>query len=296
MGNIIWDGTDADMDYSAAGNWVGAAAPQAADDVIIPAMSHADATDIEGGLGQSAVALTSFTVETGCYVDIGVVGVVPTYLEIDADTIILEPNGTVRLDIDNSTIVNVLDCKSTSIDGTYGLYFKGTGNTELVVASGCSGKIGIGALEGESAAFTTIRINGGTVILGDTVTMTALVVGGGTVTNSSAVATITVGGGTFTHREGAVTNLYCNGGTTYMNATGTIATIYVRSGATIDFSQDLQTKDVTNAIQMTAGATLRDPYGVVNYGSDLVIALQDCDLNDVTLDLAQDRQFTIAAL
>lgn len=291
---VIWNGAAADNDYDAAGNFTANGPPIINDAVIMPKMAQASTTDITGNLGQSAIALWSFDIDPGCFTNIGVAGIAPTYLEIDADTVTLSPEGLVYLDIDNSTIINVLKCKSvTGTAGAFGLFFKGTGNTELNIGEAASGDISIAALAGESAAFTTIRSNGGRVTIGDTVTMTTLVVGGGTLLNSSAATTITLEGGTCTHEEGAVTNIYCNGGTTYMNAIETIATISVRSGATLDFSKDLQTKTITNPIEASAKCVIRDPNGVV---SNLRIDLNHCKLSDITLEIPSNKRLTIGAV
>lgn len=291
---VIWNGAAADNDYDAGGNFVANGPPIENDAVIIPRMAQAATTDITVNLGQSAVALWSFDIDPGCFTNIGVVGIAPTYLEIDADTVTLSPEGIVRLDIDNATIINVLKCKSvTSPVGSFGLFLRGTGNDQLNIGSGASGDISIAALAGESAAFTVIRSNGGRVTIGDTVTMTTLVVGGGTLLNSSAATTMTVEGGTVTHEEGAVTNMYCNGGTTYMNAVETIGAISARTGATLDFSKDLRAKTITDAIEASAGCVIRDPYGVV---SNMRIDLNHCKLSDITLEIPPNKRITIGAV
>ncbi len=296
MANPIWDGTDADNDYTAATNFVADGAPASTDDVVLPPMAHADGTDIDG-VADTAVLLASFTIMEGCFIDIGTPGIAPTYLRIDTDLLDIDAAGIVCLDVDNCATTIVRDCASDSTEGEYGLYLVGAGsdpwNALLTIASTCSGDVSIASLAGETATFTTINADGGNVTIGSGVTMTTLNVGGGVTVNKAAATTVTVTGGTFTHEVGAVTALNCDGGTTYYNAVETVTTISVKSEGILDFSQDLRAKTVTNPIEVFAGATIIDPHGVV---ASLVLDCNGCTINEINLTSPPNTRWTRAAV
>ncbi|HUT61767.1 MAG TPA: hypothetical protein VNA25_28345, partial [Phycisphaerae bacterium] len=115
--------------------------------------------------------------------------------------------------------------------------------------------------------------------------------GGGTIENNAACATVNNEGATLTHAAGAVTNMYLNGGTTYFNATATTGTIYVRPDATLDFSQDSRTKTISNPIQVSKGAVVRDPNGVV---TNLRLYYVNCRPEDVTFQGPPNKTATWA--
>ena len=292
----IWDGTSTDMSLATAGNYVSAAVPETGDSLVIPAMAHVANTDIEVALTTLAsVLLTAFTIKRGCYVDIGVPGIVPTYMDIDADNIYLDPEGTVYLDIDNSTTINVVDCKTTTTIGAYGLYLKGNAsNAALNVASTNTGKIGVAVYASETMTITDTRIDTGTVVFGGGVTHTNLYVNGGVVTTEATATTTitTVTGGTLYIQAGTHSALTCNGGITHFN-NGTITAVTIRDGATLDMSQDGRTKTITDAINVSAGATFNDPNGTI---ATPIFHLENCTLADVTIVLPKNKQITIGTI
>jgi hypothetical protein len=85
MATKLWVGTDSgnEGDYSTAANWSPSGVPVATDDVILANSSQ----DITAGLDQSAVALTSFTVDLSYT---GLIGSSDSdFLEIAASTVVI---------------------------------------------------------------------------------------------------------------------------------------------------------------------------------------------------------------
>ncbi len=267
--------------------------PVSTDTWIAGPMAGGTATDIYGS-DQSAIELAAFTVQAGSNISIGDPR---RYLQIHATAVNLEAGGTsagtICLDVDHSTSFNVRNCKAATAAGSYGLYLvgDGTANTVLNIASTNTGKIGVAALAGEVASFGIISCYAGTLVIGSGVTMTTLNAGGGTIENNAAATTVNNEGATLTHAAGAVTNMYLNGGTAYFNATATTATIYVRPDAVLDFSQDSRAKTITNPIQVSKGATVRDPNGVV---ANLRLYYVNCRPEDVTFEGPANKTATWA--
>lgn len=278
---VIWDGTDADNDYQAAGNFAGAALPVTGDSAIIAAMDHADGTDIDG-VDDSAVLLVGFTIEEGCSVDIGVHSVTGTYLNIDADNCYLDGDGTVLLQVDNCTAINVTGAGAAGADGTHGMYLKGDATT-LTIDLEENESVGLAPLSSETGTFTTTKITGsGDVTIGSGVTCTTLVIGGdGTVKCHDTIATVTSDGATFTYTgAGMSTSLTVISGTTNYNGTGTIVALNVHSDGTVDFHNDLRAKTITT-LTMYRGSTLDIRGSHVTITN--AIATPDCSPTDVTI-------------
>ena len=254
---VIWDGTDADYDWQAATNFVGNALAITGDSSIVPAMIHADGTDIDG-VDDSAVLLVDFTIEKGCGVDIGVHSVTGTYLHIDADNCYLDGDGTVLLQADNCAVMNVTGAGAASGDGTYGMYLKGDA-TALTINLEENESVGLAPLSSETATFTTTKVTGsGEVTIGSGVTCTTLVVGGdGDVDCHAAIATVTSEGATLTYdAAGISTALTVISGTVYYNGTGTIEAPVIHSEGTLDLHNDLRAVTIGTSLTMHAGATL----------------------------------------
>ena len=136
---------------------------------------------------------------------------------------------------------------------------------------------GLGTL---NVGYTTNQQSDSTVWCGPDVTFTncAVIQSGGSLTlNSSITSTGTVVcyGGTLTvNLAAAVNQLTAIDATVIYNSTGTLGGNTVLSGsATLDFSQDLRAKTVTNAIQVfSSKVTVNDPNKVVG---SLVLALKN---------------------
>ncbi len=299
MATIIWDGTDGDNDWTAAGNFVGGVAPANADGIICPPMENASTTDVNG-VDDSSVLLVDFVIMKGSYINIGSTGITITYLQIDSDAVDIDSGGIVCLDVDNcGGAIVVHDCASDSTAGEYGLYLMGTAIDEIHIESTCSGDVSLAAEADGAMLVDAITINGGNVDIGNGVEKKAtgaivtVDVGGGVVTSRSAVATLTVTGGTYTQVEGAVAALNVDGGTVYWNTIATATTITVKSEGVLDFSQDGAAKTVTNPIEVFAGATIIDPDGVV---ASLVLDCNGCTIDEINLTSPPNTRWTRAAV
>ena len=74
--------------------------------------------------------------------------------------------------------------------------------------------------------------------------------------------------------------------------TGTITTLTVSGAGEADFSQDMRAKTITNVVQLYAGATIDDPYGVVALTNGF--KPNRCTIADVALNFGPNRTFTVA--
>jgi hypothetical protein len=243
--------------------WRSGDTPYTADSATFPAGCSTVVTPMDF----SAVLLVDTTLAAGFT---GVVGAdngsdPPGYVKVDSDTINLNHVSQTFLWFVNTTTVNVNAAKNSPGTGRYGCCLRGdatTLNIELTQAQ----SVGIAALPGETAAFTTINISGaGTVTIGEGVTVTTVnISGAGTVYNHVAATTVNILSGTpkVYHEKGAVTTLNEYAGTLYLDATETVTTlnaygsVYVEgSGArtvtTINRYADLPFEDLNKKLSWT---------------------------------------------
>jgi len=278
MATKLWVGTSTAGDYAVAANWSPSGVPIAGDDVILANSSQ----DITAGLDQSAVALTSFTV------DLSYTGLIGSsdfdFLEIAASTVVIGQRrstsgnftGSKRLNLDlgSSTAAQV------KVYGTASQAQTATRQPLRLRASNASTDItvfsGSVAISDDSTNSTTIgdlNMVAGSVSIGDSVTMTNLVQNGGSVNSQSSVTTATIKSGTFNQYDSAsastITTLNCNGGTVNHYATGTITTLNLNSG-TVDLTKTQLAKTVTT---LTADrGTLVTDSGVVTITNEIQLA------------------------
>jgi hypothetical protein len=302
MATRTWTG-DIDGDWADAGNWLEAAVPVNADDVYIPQGTP----DIDEGLGQSAVTLTSLTIEAGS----GKIGTAAAYLEISAttvnvnrrlDTTSVTPAGRIKLK-GVYTTVNVHDGATSPADTGFQSVMLASGGT-IGTVNVQGGKVGIAtATATETTTVTTLNVTKGqnitvdpAVTIGQGATVTNLnTFTGVTVANNSnnTVAAAKVNGGDYTvNGNGAHTALTVFGGTCKYNGTGTIAALGVYE-AIMDFRGDQRAKTVT-ACDTFKGAKLYADTGVL--GSITFtngIDLNGVDLSDVTLKIGNGRRLTL---
>ena len=203
--------------------WRSADTPDSADSANFPAGCSNPVTPMD----YSAVLLVDTTFESGFT---GLIGVdngsdAPGYLKVDSDTINLNNVSQTFLWFVNTTTVNVNAAKNSPGTGRYGCNLRGdvtTLNIELTNAQ----SVGIAALPGETATFTTINISGaGTVTIGEGVTVTTVNISGtGTVYNHVAATEVNILSGTpkVYHEKGRITTCNQYAGSLYIDAAGTV--------------------------------------------------------------------------
>jgi hypothetical protein len=189
----------------------------------------------------------------------------------------------VVLDFNNSsTTVDV-------VSGTVGIgvISKASGAIGTLSISAASASTGFTASQFTSSASTSVRI-------GQNVQVGPVNMSGGTLLvdtrGGATIGAINQTGGTISviGSSGTATlNVYA--GTCYWSSSGTIASAAIGPTGTLDFSQDNRTKTITVAVQMSAGARLNDPFGVV---SGLAFKTLDCALSSVTVVAGFNHTYT----
>lgn len=193
--------------------------------------------------------------------------------------------GRIKISTNDSQVTLIVKNTGNALEQNIpALLFKGTHASNSVTVQ--KGSVGVAFFEGETSTLATLNVgyltnvNGDSqVVLGSGVTLTDATIkqSGGTLETNSATsgtATITLTGGELTLNSGAQTGLKVQGGTCYYNSTGTLGGNPVVSGSGhLDFSQDLRSKAVTNAVEVYgAQAKVSDPNKVV---STLVLDLNE---------------------
>jgi hypothetical protein len=222
----------------------------AADDVRIPATST---QAITSGLNQSAVTLTSLTVEEGA----PAIGIETAYLQIGTGAFRFAGSGTSLIDIGSSAIVVYVDDTVTPAEGYAGLYLKGSAISQLILNGGHTA---LAWRMGETATATSIRIGGSsTIYWGGSVTNTTFNSNAGTSIIRHAVTTCNVNGGSVRSQGSAAVatwNVY--GGYAYPDSSGTVTNLNMYGGITSMITSGVA-RTVTNW-RLEPGATFRyDP-------------------------------------
>ena len=244
-------------DYSVAANWSPTNVPVASDDVYI---SADDSENVTSGLNQSAVAVDEFRIERGYT---GTIASSTGYLRIDPNRVVFEGSGTSYIDTETTAGKDVtVYGAAAAAAGKRGLYLMGT----IGVLTVNSGKVAFCGLPGESDTVTDVRTSGATadVLMGVDSTHTNIDCLSGTIKTRSANATtdIKLWSGTVTHEgKGAVTNVHIYGGTFIANGAGTITNLYLRGGIA-DFSQNAESRTVSNVYLYRGGTFVYDPDSV----------------------------------
>ena len=195
------------------------------------------------------------------------------------------------------TTISVYATAAALDTGLTALQIQGTNSSNVLYAY--SGNVGCAVSVGEMATFATIAISyitnqasDVTFFAGPGLTLTTLNMYGGSVTLNSGFATCNAYSGTlFVLGTGAATTITLDGASCVWYSNGTISTLNVGPNGTIDFSKDSRTKTVTTTT-VYAGATLNDPNKVVTYSNG--IAFSQCRIDDVTLDLGENRTIALA--
>jgi len=278
----VWVGTDSgsEGDYSTAANWSPSGVPLAGDDVIIANSNQ----DINDGLDQSAVALSSITIDLSYT---GLVGTSAAFLQVAASTAVLGQrrsstgtfagSGRLNLDFGTSTScqITVNGTASTAQDqNRQPLRLRAVNaGTDLHVFAG---SLAISDDSENSSTLGDIDVSGGSVNVGASVTLTNLTVSNGIVNIDSSIAgTATVKGGTLnsydsTSASTIATLTVSESGIVNHFATGTITTLNL-NGGTVDLTKTQQAKTVTT-ITADQGGTLITDSGTVTITNDIALA------------------------
>ncbi len=218
MAKKIWVGGDVgnEGDYATAANWSPSGVPIAADDVVIAPGSE----DIDDGLNQSAVALTSLAIASGYTGTIG--SGTTAYLQIAATTITLDTAGsTVSLDGDATDMVIANTGKAADA-----LHLLGT-ITGLTVFKG------VVTLDAAAAVTTLTVLDAAAAVTSDA---------------TAGIATINLDDGALDFTDGDITTLNQHGGTFKFaagSASHTLTTAHIYGG-TFDCTGDENAKTITN--------------------------------------------------
>ena len=288
-------------DWSSANNWSLGTVPAATNDVIV-----SGAVSILYGLDQNAVTLTSLSIDGNFTGYLGLPERNPagydeyrqTYLKIGATTqnVGAGPGfGSGRIKIEAQAVlctVNVYLTGTPAEQGIEPFLWKGTNASNAVNLY--RGSMGVAIFPGETATIASLRVSWLSNQAGDAnfrasagVTLTTIDQSGGAIETRSNLTTKTQTGGTHVAYDSAtLTTLTISGGTFSYRSSGALGTANVSDAGVLDFSGDLRAKTVT-VVNCYAGATVRDPHGVVSWGTGLV--LQRCSLSDVTLDVGPNK-------
>jgi len=210
--------------------------------------------------------------------------------------------GTNYLDIDYCADFYAYNAGSgSSSSGTYGLNVQGEEMTQFhAMPSSSSARIGLAPLYDEDLHVDQIIQTNGTLKVGPNVeetdgssAITSLTVTGGTCYYEGATGVTTMknegDGGDLHYEGGAVTTLNAWAGTTYYKGTGTITTANVGSGSVLDFSENQESRTVTNA-NAYASSSIRDPHGTATWTNGIVT--KGCNAINVTLETKSDGTLT----
>lgn len=278
---------------SVAANWEGAVAPVDGDDVVFDTGD----SDVLYDLDQNGITPASITIGPGFTGRIGLPEVNSddssgSYYEYrekylkygnsgDGQAVTVTINGGGgRIKLNQGTAQatwNVNNSGQSDEDGIPTVLLKGThASNALNVAKGF---VGVAFFAGETSTLVTVNVGYKTnvagdsqVVLGSGVTLTSAAVKqtGGTLSVNSALGTsptVVIDDGEFTINGsgGIAAGLTVRGGTCIYNTTGTLGGAPAVSGTGhIDFSQDMRTKTVTNAIEVYgAQAKVSDPHKVI---------------------------------
>lgn len=295
-------------DYNCIDNWLEGAAPltdttvniEGSNNVTYGLHTASVSTGNDNALTlQESIALAAFNIVEGCTANVGSTF---AYLHIDSDSVSLKGSGVVWLHVDNlNGTLLVEQSASGAGDGTYGANLRcdeGAQTTAIVCNLASNATVGINASSGGTAAddgdATSVTVYGGEAHLGVHEIPTITQDGSAKVYNDSNITTLNQNSGTFYNQSAAtITTANVLAGTFVGNSTGTITTLNVKGTGIADFSQDQQTKTITN-INLYGRAAFKDPNGVVTATNGF--DLHDANLDDITLDLAPNKTWTQSAI
>jgi hypothetical protein len=282
MATKTWIGTDSGNagDWGTAANWSGFTVPISGDDVIIANSSQ----DITGTLDQSAVALTSLTIDQSYT---GLIGSAQAdFLEIGTASAIIGQKrgstgtytGSKRLNLDFGTTtaaqIKVYNTASRGQDqNRQPLRIRAVNaSTDLSIYGGT---MSVSDDSSNSSTLGDIIVEGGSITVGDSVTLTNLTQSGGSITLQSSIVTAVIKGGTMnlydsTSASTITTLTVSSSGSVNHFASGTITTLNL-NGGTVDLTKTQSAKTITT-VTCSAGATLITDTGTVTITNDIALA------------------------
>jgi hypothetical protein len=280
MATKVWVGTDAgnEGDWDTAANWSPSGVPIAADDVVLANSSQ----DVLSGLDQSAVALTSITIDQSYTGRIGTLQ--SSFLQIAASTAVIGQSRTTTGTLTGSTRLNLDFGSSTACD----IQVYNTARTAQdqnrqplrIIGSNAShtlqvygGSLAVSDDNDDSSQLSSITVNGGSCNIGQGVTLATLKTTGGATNIQSSVTTLTSKGGTVNFYDGVsastITTLtVSNEGIFNHYGSGTITTANAEGG-TIDLTLTEKTKTVTT-LNLKRESTVRLDTSNVTLTNDIV--------------------------
>lgn len=266
-------------DWSVAANWSTGAVPSNSDDVFISNNS----IPIFWGLNQSGVTLSSLNIDLSYMGLIGLNYAVfqqtalqqnntvqeyrPVKLAIGATNVNIggyygvgQTSGPNRINLDLGTVASTVVVSNTSTtiydSGRNPVRIKCNNSSTNVFVN--KGWVSIaGDIPGESSTLSSFNNAGGTCLITVNTTLTTLNASAGTTTISCGMTTLNVSGSASvtTLGSGAITTANVYGGNAILNSIGTITTLNPQGGS-IDFSQSIQARTITNQI-VTENATIK---------------------------------------
>jgi len=305
MANKTWVGGagGATTDWNQAANWSASGVPVTNDDVYFPSTKL---YNLDTTLGQSAVDLSSLTVERGSNVQVGSLSTsgIPTYMELGLNgsggkIFTYSGTGSCYFDIDDAAEVKIASAASGSTF-SWGLVLVGTGHTTTNIVDSDiqagTNKIGLAPFGGGTYESDTIKIAAHEVHLGAGVQTQAagavpLTMTGGTVFSECALGASNVTGGSLTVRKGAVTSLALKDAACLYEGIGTVTTLTIDANGVYDLRAGAGAVTITNPIQMSAGAVFYDPAG---RAGNVAFVLNNCTANQVTIVTALDKTVTLS--
>lgn len=279
MATKKWLGNDAgnEGDWATAANWSPSGVPVAADDVILANTSQS----VTAGLDQSAVALTSITIDQSYT---GSVGTAETdFLQVAASVAVIGQSrsglgtltGSRRLNLDfgSSTACDIQVYNTSTvaqdINRTPLRIKAGNASTDLIIYAGVAS---VSDDTEDTSTIGDIIVNGGSLTIGSGVTLTSITQSGGVCSCQSSTTTVTVKSGQLNFYDGATASTITtctveDAGVFNHFASGTITTL--NAGATVDLNRTQKPKTVTT-INLSQGANLIIDTGNVTLTNDLI--------------------------
>ena len=267
-------------DWSTAANWDTNAVPVNTNDVILENSS----VSILYGLAQSAVTLASLTIRKSFTGYLGLPRNAALYPEYREQYLCI-----------GATICLIGQGAGTG-SGRIKVNFGSVQTACTVYGSGGSAEANIPAvlLQGTHAANVLTVLDGDVGVAffgGETAVVATLTQAGGTLRINANLTTANVNGGQCTIGGTAtVATLNANGGTTYYTSSGTCTAANI--AAAVDCSADSRARFFSTT-KLFKGAVLRDPGKSITHTNGL--ALQNCRLADVSLDVGYGRTITLTA-
>jgi len=303
-----WDNAD---------NWSSGAVPAGGDDVVF----ENSTTSCLYGLDQ-ANAISSLAVKANFTGHIGLPrdnsGGYAEYLptELDLKTAVTsvkigegagDGSGRIKLGtgiLAGNLTISVYKTGVAAEDGVPPLLITtGTNGANTTTLNVNRGTVGVAFFAGESAevnvvnvTYTTTPSSDSNVQIGSGAsTITTLDQTAGSVDIECDATTITVRGATLTIGGAAipVTLNLTDGATCFYDSSGAATTVNVLSASTLDFRRDSNARTVANA-NVYAGTFLYDPNATVTWTNG--IDLEQCDLDDVTLQIGANQTISLSAI